>query len=123
MKKSNFIIMALQLCVTVLLIVNGCKKDETVKPIEQTPVIVEGFGRLQVNVSKMNIKEVYLVSGYDVYKLRTNTYVGSNGAYYCAFIEIKNKTYNYTVTYTDNSYISSGKVTIIKDETVIIQGL
>jgi hypothetical protein len=116
MKKLLFI------AVILLLGLSNCKKDETVTPTPE-PSIVEGYGKLTVNTTNMNIKSVDLTSGYDVYKFTTNTYGGVQGAYHCTFSGIKNKTYDYSISYLDNNKLSKGIITIIKDETVIIHGL
>jgi hypothetical protein len=106
-----------------LLGLSACEKKEEVKPDPITPVIEAGYGDLKVNLSSANLKAVDLVCGYDVYHFTTNVYVNTGSGYYVIFPDIKNLTYDYSISYKNNSTVSTGKVTIIKDETVNINGL
>jgi hypothetical protein len=118
MKKSIFFTI-----VVIIMALVSCEKKEEAKPDPITPVIEAGFGDLKVNLSSTNLKAVDLVNGYDVYHFTTNVYVNTGSIYYVIFTHIKNITYDYSISYKNNSTVSTGKVTIIKDETVNINGL
>lgn len=115
----------LTLILAILLIgLSACKKSEPVQPTPTPPVVVEGFGCVEVHVSKMNIESIKLEKGYDVYYYdNIRMYMGTPGDYYVKFCDIKNIELNYTIKYRDNSTVSKGKITVVIDQTVILWGI
>lgn len=109
---------------TLILMVCSCVKDEPVEPTPIPPVVVEGFGCVEVHVSKTNIESVKFEKGYDVYFFdNIRMYWGTAGDYYVKFCDIKNLEFDYYIRYKDNSTMSKGKITVVKDQTVILWGI